>query len=94
MCLQTYSISMIKQLSKPYLTGMRPISCAQCFPGKNRTLFGIFPIVMNIGQAFAFPLCESRVLSDVRIMGMIVADFGSGVGAVLIVSRALEVFWT
>src|SRR5277367_709503 len=50
------------------------INCAQCLPGTNRTLLDIFPMVMNKGHAFALALCERRVLSDVRIIGIIVVE--------------------
>ena len=49
------------------------MSLAAFLPGTKRTSFEIFPMVMYNGQALCFALPESRVLSDVRMIGIIVA---------------------
>jgi len=61
----------------PFRIGIRDRSWAQCWPGTNRTELEIFPIVMYKGQPLALPEPESKVLSDVKMIGIMVIDFPS-----------------
>jgi len=49
------------------------MSLAAFLPGTNRTSFEIFPMVMYNGHALCLAFPERRVLSDVRMIGIIVA---------------------
>ena len=42
-------------------------------PGTKRTSFEIFPMVIYNGQALCFAFPDRRVLSDVKIIGIMVA---------------------
>ena len=55
------------------MIGRHATSLAAFLPGTKRTSFEIFPMVMYNGQALCFAFPERRVLSDVKIIGIIVA---------------------
>lgn len=60
-------------MNVPDIIGRHALSFAAFLPGTNRTSFEIFPMVMYDGQALYFAFHERRGLSDVRMIGMIVA---------------------
>jgi hypothetical protein len=49
------------------------MSLAAFLPGTKRTSFEIFPMVIYNGQALCFAFPDRRVLSEVRIIGIMVA---------------------
>ena len=51
----------------------QPTSLAAFLPGTNHTSFEMLPIVIYNGQALCLAFPERSVLSDVRIIGIIVA---------------------
>ena len=55
------------------MIGRQAINLAAFLPGTNRTSLEIFPMVIYNGQALCFAFPDNNVLSDVSMMGMIVA---------------------
>lgn len=66
-------ISRFQRQCAPDIMGRQPTSLAAFLPGTNRTSFDILPIVMYNSQALCLAFPERSVLSDVRMIGIMVA---------------------
>ena len=63
----------MKEYIVPEMIGRHATSLAVFLPGTKRTSFEILPMVMYNGQALCFAFPDRRVLSDVKIIGIMVA---------------------